>query len=287
MAAPTGPTVRRMRLGIELATLRKQRGMTVEQVIEDLGVSESQYRRVENGTSAFRKHSDLTAVLKRLGVTDKADVEFLLDMHKGSLHRGWWSTYWRTMPSGMAFYVGLEDGAKSIRCWQPNVVFGLLQTEEYARALIAAAKPVDETNTETVERGAELRMQRKKVLTREDPLDLRVILGEAALRNVVGSPDVMRAQYSEIIRLNELDNISIQILPSKEPAYRCAYDFTLMDFPEPLPTIAQMDTIDGGSSISDKQTDIWTFSRRFEALRDGALPAWDTPNFLEQLAREI
>ncbi|MFF9727018.1 helix-turn-helix domain-containing protein [Streptomyces gardneri] len=276
-----------MRLGKELETLRKQRGMTIEQVVDELGISESQYRRVENGTSAFRKHADLTAVLGRLGVTSKDDVEFLLDMHKGSLHRGWWSPFWRTMPSGMAFYVGLEDGAVSIRAWQPHVVFGLLQTEEYARALIAAAKPVDETNTETVERGAELRMQRKQVLTREDPLELRVILGEAALRNIVGSRDIMLKQYDELNRLNELDNVTIQILPSKEPTYRCAYDFTLMDFPDPLPVVAQMDTIDGGSSITDKQTDIWLFSRRFEALRDGALPVKRTPDFLHQLSREI
>ncbi|MFJ2785642.1 MULTISPECIES: helix-turn-helix domain-containing protein [unclassified Streptomyces] len=276
-----------MRLGIELAALRKQQGLTVDQVVDGLDISGSQYRRAENATGALRKNSDLVAVLGRLGVTEEADVNFLLDIHKGSLRRGWWSGFWRTMPSGMAFYVGLEDGAVSLRCWHPTLIFGLLQTEAYARALIELEKPVAETNTETVERGAEVRVQRKQVLTREEPLVLRVILAEAALRNVVGSADVMREQYEEIIRLNRLDHVSIQILPSKAPTYRCAYDFTLMQFPDPLPPVAQMDMIDGGSNITDKQADVWQFSRRFEALRDGALPVGETPNFLKQLSREI
>ncbi|MEW1700740.1 helix-turn-helix transcriptional regulator [Streptomyces sp. NPDC091278] len=276
-----------MRLGMELAALRRQQGLTVEQVVDGLDISGSQYRRAENATGALRKNSDLVAVLNRLGVTEEADVNFLLEIHKGSLRRGWWSGCWRTMPSGMAFYVGLEDGAVSLRCWQPTLVFGLLQTEAYARALIELEKPVAETNTETVERGAELRLQRKQILTREEPLVLRVILAEAALRNVVGSPDVMREQYEEINRLNKLDNVSIQILPWKAPTYRCAFNFALMEFPDPLPSVAQMDTIDGGSNITDKQADLSQFSRRFEALRDGALPVGETPNFLHQLAREI
>lgn len=287
MAAPTGPTVRRMQLGMELERLRDQRGLSMEQVVEGLPVSHSQYYKVSRGSSAFRKQEHLVLVLERLGVTDTDDVEFLVGIHRDSLNRGWWSTYSRTMPSGMAMYVGLEDGAKAMRGWNPHHVHGLLQTEAYTRAQFMAAKPVDETKTEAVERGVVVRMQRKAVLTRENPLELRVVMAEAGLRNIVGSPAVMREQYTEIIRLSELDNVTVQILPMKHATYRCAYDFTMMDFGEALPTVVAMDMIDGGSNITDKDTEIWQFSRRFDALRDGALPVGQTPKFLHQLAREI
>ncbi|MFB7868011.1 helix-turn-helix domain-containing protein [Streptomyces sp. NPDC056069] len=276
-----------MQLGAELERLRTQSGLTMDQVVEGLPVSSSQYYKVSRGTSAFRKQEHLVLVLERLGVTDKDDVAFLVDIHRDSLNRGWWSTYSRNMPSGMAFYVGLEDGARAIRGWQPTVVYGLLQTENYARALFSTAKPVDETKTEYIVRGVEVRMQRKEILTRENPLELRVILAEAALRNVVGNADVMREQYEEIIRLSELDNVTVQILRQGHGTYRCSYDFALMEFGDGLPTVVQMDMIDGGSNITDKDTEIWQFSRRFDALRDGALPVAETPKFLHQLAREI
>ncbi|WP_435059061.1 helix-turn-helix domain-containing protein [Streptomyces sp. bgisy060] len=276
-----------MQLGMELERLREQRGLSMEQVVEGLPVSQSQYYKVSRGSSAFRKQEHLVMVLERLGVTDDEDVSFLVDIHRDSLNRGWWSTYSRNMPSGMAFYVGLEDGAKAIRGWHPHIVHGLLQTEAYTRALFMAAKPVDETKTEDIERGVVVRKQRKAILTRENPLELRVVLAEAGLRNIVGSPEVMREQYEEIIRLSELDNVTVQILPMKHATYRCAYDFALMDFGEALPTVVQMDTIDGGCNVTDKDTEIWQFSRRFDALRDGALPVGETPNFLHQLSREI
>ncbi|MGW6054145.1 helix-turn-helix domain-containing protein [Streptomyces sp. NPDC055189] len=288
MAAPTGPTVRRMQLGAELERLRKQAGFTNHKdVVDGLPISESQYYRVARGLSAFRKQSDLIAVLERFGVTDEDDVQFLVDIHRDSLNRGWWSIYARTMPSGMAMYVGLEDGARSLRCWQPNLVFGLLQTDEYARAVFQHAKTVEERTTEFVERGIELRKERRSVLTREKAPEVRAILDEAACHKVMGSSAIMRAQIEHLIELSELENITIQVLPMTTPTYRCSHNFTLLEFDHPLPSVVQMDTVDGGSEISDKDTAIWQFSRRFEALRDGAVPVGDTPKFLHQLSRKI
>ncbi|MEW1546001.1 helix-turn-helix domain-containing protein [Streptomyces tsukubensis] len=287
MAAKTGPTVRRMQLGWELRRLRKNVGFTRVQAVEGLNFSETKLYRVEEGQTALPKQSDLRELLERYGITNEEDVEFLVDIHRDSLNRGWWSAYRSTLPSGMAMYVGLEDGAKTIRVWQANVVFGLLQTEAYARALFTSAKLVDEMRTEFIERGVSLRMERQEVLTRDNPAEVRIIMDEAALRRQVGSRDVMLEQYEEIVRLAAKDNVSVQILPMSASVYRCFHDFTLLEFEGQLPRVVQMDTEDGGASISDKDTTIWSFSRRFDALRDGALPVGETPNFLLQLAREI
>ncbi|MFJ8230677.1 helix-turn-helix domain-containing protein [Streptomyces sp. NPDC094448] len=287
MAAKTGPTVRRMQLGWELRQLRKNAGYTRAQAVEGLAFSESKLYRVEEGLTALPKQSDLRLLLERYNIIEEEDVEFLVDIHRDSLNRGWWSAYRSTMPSGMAMYVGLEDGAKAIRAWQPDLVFGLLQTEAYTRALFKGFKLVDELTTEFLERGVALRMERKEVLTRENPAEIRVIMDEAALRRQVGGRDVMVEQYEEIARFAALDNVSVQILPMHATTYRCFHDFTMLEFEGPLPTVVQMDIVDGGSSISDKDTTIWSFSRRFDALRDGALPVGETPNLLHQLSREI
>ncbi|WKE68162.1 DUF5753 domain-containing protein [Streptomyces sp. WP-1] len=220
------------------------------------GISTTRLYRVERGTSAFRRSVDLVAVLNAYGVTDKNDIDFLVSIHRDSLNRGWWSTYARTMPSGMAMYIGLEDGAKAIRAWQPDVVLGLFQTEEYARAVFEVGKPVEERTTEFVKKGIRLRMERQEIIIRDNPVEVRAILDEAALRRVMGSSQVMRGQMDRLCELAALDNVTIQILPLANPTYRHPFDFTLMEFDDRIPTVVQMDTVDGTSTLSDKDTEV-------------------------------
>jgi hypothetical protein len=286
MAAPTGPTVRRMQLGGELRRLREKAGFTLAEAVEGLTFSISKLYRVENGLTGLKAASELRVLLDRYGVTDEEDIDFLAEIHRDSLNRGWWSQYRSTMPSGMAMYVGLESGARSIRAWQPNVVLGLLQTERYVREMFQTAKPVEETNTEFVERNIQVRMERKENLTRKDSrLEVWAILDEAALRRVIGGPDVMSEQYEEIIRLSKLDNVTVQVLPLSSATYRSSSNFTLLEFDAPQLTVVQADMPEG-SIVSDKDTTIWAYTRRFDALRAGALAPGETPTFLHRLAGE-
>ncbi|WP_173405631.1 MULTISPECIES: helix-turn-helix domain-containing protein [Streptomycetaceae] len=276
-----------MQLGWELKRLRERCGFTLAEAVSGLTFSVSKLHRVENGLTALPKVADLRMLLERYGVDDEEDIAFLVETHRDSLNRGWWAQYRSTMPSGMAMYVGLESGAHSIRAWQPSVVLGLLQTERYARELFTTAKPVHETTTEFVERGIQLRIERKQILTRrEKPTKLWAILDEAVLRRVVGGHDVMREQYEEIIRLAALDHVTVQILPLDAVTYRSASNFTLLEFTTPLPTVVQSDGLDG-SNVNDKDVTVWAFSRQFDALRAGALAPSETPKFLHRLAREM
>ncbi len=276
-----------MQLGWELKRLRDEAGFTLAEAVDGLTFSTTKLFRVENGLSALPKSADLKALLDRYGVEAEDDVDFLMQIHRDSLNRGWWSIYRSVLPSGVGMHIGLENGARTSRTWQPHVVFGLLQTEHYTREMFLAAKPVEETTTEFVERHIQIRGERKRALTRRDsPLELWVIQDEASLRRVVGSPEIMREQYEEIQTLARLDNVTVQILPMATATYRTGANFNLWEFGSPLPTVVQSDAIDG-SDISDKETTIWSFSRRFEALRAGALAPGETPAFLQQLAREI
>ncbi|WP_328915486.1 MULTISPECIES: helix-turn-helix domain-containing protein [unclassified Streptomyces] len=276
-----------MQLGAELRRLREKVGFTLAEAVDGLTLSITKLYRVENGQTALKSAAELRVLLERYGVTNEEDIDFLVEIHRDSLNRGWWSQYRSTMPSGMAMYVGLESGARTIRAWHPNVVFSLLQTEGYVREMLQSAKPIEEHTTEFIERTIQLRMERKEHLTRRDNgLELWAILDEAALRKVVGSPDVMREQYEEIIRLSKLDNVTIQVLPLASATYRSSTNFTLLEFEAPLLTVVQTDVPEGGSNVSDKDTTIWAFTRRFDALRAGALAPGETPTFLHRLAGE-
>jgi transcriptional regulator with XRE-family HTH domain len=277
-----------MQLGAELRRLREKVHFTLTQAVDGLNLSTTKLYRVENGLTALKSVAELRVLLDRYGVTDEEDINFLTEIHRDSLNRGWWSQYRNVMPSGMAMYVGLESGARTVRAWHPSVIFSLLQTEAYVREMLLTAKPVEESTTEFVERTIQLRMERKEQLTRRDHgLELWAILDEGALRRAVGGRDVMLGQYEEIIRLSKLDNVTVQVLPLASTSYRSSTNFTMLEFEAPLLTVVQTDMPDGGSNVSDKDTTIWAFSRKFDALRAGALAPGETPTFLHRLAGEI
>ncbi len=295
VATKTGPTIRRMQLGQELRRLRQNalrddgegNGMTLAQAVKGLGFTESKLYRVENGLTGLPKVQDLKELLDRYGVTDPDDVEFLLEIHKNSLHRGWWSPYRSLMPSGFGMSVGLEGDAKILRVYQPDVVYGLFQTQAYMRAQFEVAKPVDERTTEFVERNIEIRMRRKEAITRSDrPVEVHAILEEAVLRRVFGDVDVMREQYEHLAELAALDHVTVQILPMAEPVYRARDNFVLMEFEPPLPRVVSMD-IQDTVSLTDKDTDIWRYARRFDVMRAGAPGPRETSGVLERLAQEM
>nr|WSX75806.1 helix-turn-helix domain-containing protein [Streptomyces sp. NBC_00899] len=287
MAARRGATFRRRELGKELRKLREARGMTIQQTATKLGFSHSKLARVEQGENDFPTVGDLTALIDLLARDlPRGDRETLLQLHRESLSKEPWTPYKAYMPSKMPTYRGLELDATVMRAFQPQFVFGLLQTRGYAAALYQIAKPVDETTTEYIEHNVELRLERKELITRStDPLEMRVIMDEAAVRRMVGGPDVMRAQFKEIVDLAALDNVTVQILPHDVVTYRAESNFTLLDFGDGLDPVVQSDqwnTI----SVTDERADVQRNVRRFDAMRDSAMPPARTAGFLEKLATE-
>lgn len=288
MAAPHRPTARRIELGHELRQLRKQAGLTLEEVAKHLRVSDTQMQRVETGMQSFRRADQLKKLLALYGVTDEDAVESLLAIQRDSSSQEWWTPHAGHLITGMPRFLGIESAAEEIRAYHPTRVYGLLQTEAYARALHENAKPIMETTTEFAEHNVQVRVKRKEALTRqENPLKLWVILYEPALRYVVGDTDVMREQYEEIVSLAALDNVTVQILPQTVRGYLGAYDFVILDLGDLLPTTVQVDTAWFGSAVTDKPREVGMFRRQMEALSRSALPPLDTPKFLNQLSREI
>lgn len=295
MAAKRGASGRRLELGIQLKQLRencppieegRSRGMTRKAAVRGLkALSEPSLARIENGELNFRRNpGDLRTLLKKYGVTDESLIEQLLELNREGANDEWLTQYRSFMPTGMPHYVGLEAEATVISAYHPTVVYGLLQTEAYARALFEVQRPVEDTTAEFVRRNVELRMERKRrVLERDGDVRLRVILGEAALRIPVGDDEVMREQYAEIIKLARQDHVSIQILPFTR-GYRSSNDFAILDLGK-LPARVQTDNAWGAVSTSDKPREVERFTRRFNAMVGVALGLEDTIDFMEELAR--
>ncbi|MGW6458118.1 DUF5753 domain-containing protein [Streptomyces sp. NPDC055078] len=295
MGAKRGATGRRLELGIQLRQLRENcppieenrlKGMTRKEAVRGLkDLSEPTLARIELGELNFRRNvGNLRALLKRYSVTDEELVKQLIELNREAPNEEWLTQYRSFLPPGMPHYVGLEAEAVAIAAYHPTVVHGLLQTKAYARALYEMGRPVEDTTAEFVNRHVELRMERKhRVLTREEPVRLRIILGEAALRIPIADDEVMREQYEEIIRLAQRDHVSIQVLPFRR-GYRSSHDFAILNLGE-LPPRVQADNAWGAVATSDKPREVSRFTRRFDAMVGVALGVEESIDFLSELAK--
>jgi hypothetical protein len=296
VGAKRGASGRRLELGIQLRQLRENcpgvervgaKGMTRREAVRGLPqLSEATLARIEKGELNFRRNvGNLRTLLKRYGVTDQDLVDELVELNRETSNEDWLTGYRSFMPPGMPHFVGLEAEAVAITAYHPTVVYSVLQTPAYAQALYETGRPVEDMTAEFIQRNVELRMERKRrVLKREEPVRLRVILGEAALRVPVGDDEVMREQYEEIVRLAGLDHVSIQLLPFRR-GYRSHHDFRILRLGDGLPARVQTDNAWGAVSASDKPREVERFTRRFDAMVGLALGVEDTITFVKELAR--
>lgn len=290
MAGKTRPTARKIFLGQELRRLRLlvRPALTIEEAAAGCPFSEAMLQRAETGISALRQAGHLRTLLERYGVTDEDTIAELLEIQREAASEEWVEEYTDSMtPSLMTKFVAIEEAALTIRAYHPLLPWGSLQTERYARALFGMQQPVLEVPTESVDRAVRLRMRRAEFFTREDPVQLLAVIGEPALRHIVGGIDVMQEQCEALIKLSELEHVSIQILPSHGTRYRFASDFSILDLGAPLPQQVQADTAWGAVSMTGKARMVGIFTRRFERLSASALPPEESADFIRKLAREI
>jgi transcriptional regulator with XRE-family HTH domain len=285
-ASGEGPTVRRRRLGMELRALREAAGLNSQQAAEELGCSQSKISRVENGKTPVSVR-DVRDLLVLYRVTDEQQRERLLSLARESRQRGWWAEFGPWLPSGFDTYAGMEAATASVRAYQAQLVHGLLQTEDYARALLSALRVEDTRNT--VEKLVDFRMTRQAQLTRAGtPLRLWVILEEEVLKRPVGGRAVMQAQLQRILESAEEPAITVQVLPTSRGAHAgLDGSFSLFEFPDPGdPDVAY---VGGpvGTVFIEKFEDVKRFAIRFDHLRAAALDIGESADLIARTARDM
>ncbi|MGW2764921.1 helix-turn-helix domain-containing protein [Streptomyces sp. NPDC001275] len=281
MASNVNPTVRRRRLGQELRRLRELKGMTAEEVAERLLVSQSKISRLENGRRSISQRDvrDLCGVYE---VEDHRIVDSLMQMAKDSRQQGWWHSF-GDIPYSV--YIGLETDAASLRIYDPQVVPGLLQTRQYAEALIAGALP--ETAPADIEKRVQVRMRRQeRISAAENPLRLWTVLDEAALRRIVGSPALMREQMEHLVEQSRLPHVTVQVIPFDMGAHPGLNgQYAILEFPDTADSSVVY--IEGVTSdlYLEKANDVQKYSVMYEHLRAQALNVEQSRQFIADIAK--
>ena len=210
MPADGKPTVRSRRVGTELRRLREDAGVTTAQAAELLSCSPAKISRIENGIVSVRV-VDLRLLLDRYGDQDQEHRTYLERLARESNKRGWWQDYDDTIPPYYADFIGLETDASYIKTWEATIVPGLLQTPEYARAVMLANPAM--ISPDKLENFISIRHERQARLEQGTDVRLDAVIWEAVLITTVGSDEVQRGQLSRLLELMDRPNISVQVLP--------------------------------------------------------------------------
>jgi transcriptional regulator with XRE-family HTH domain len=283
MATPS-PTVRRKRLGSELRRLREQAELTCEDVGQRLECSGTRISRMETGRISVRP-GDVRELLEVYGVTG-AGADSLVQLAREARRKGWWHAYGRVLPPWFEAYIGLESEAVRLRDFQVLAVPGLLQTEDYARAVLRAA-PRPRSSAE-IDRQVALRMQRQAVLAQGGPPDLWVVLSESVLRVHAGGPALMRAQFRRLAGDAERPNITLQVLPFTSAAHvHPISPFTMLEFPDAAdPAVVYLEHLTG-SLIVENEDDVRRYRAVFDHLRAEALGTGPSADLIARAAAEL
>lgn len=265
MSRTYSPTVRRRRLASELRRLRERAGLTIDEVGEKLECSASKVSRIETGQVGVTPR-DARDMLELYGI-EPDELEALVHLAREARNKGWWHAYGEIFTGA---FVGLESEACSLRAFQALLVPGLLQTEDYVRAVIRAIRP--DATEQQVERKVAGRITRQKLLTEPDPPEYWAVIDEAVLHRTVGGTAVQRRQLLHLCAMAALPHVTLQVVPFGAGAHPgMEGPFLILSFPEPAdPDVVYVENTTNGVYL-EQQSDVRTYTLMFDHLRAAAL----------------
>lgn len=279
MAGPQSPIGSRRRLGAELRRLRNESRLTLDEVAERMTCSTSKISRLETG-KGVPKIPDVSELMRIYGVGSDAERDLLLRLvHDGREH-GWWEPYTDGVQPERHFlvspsrYTSLENDARMVRCFDLTAVHGLLQTEDYMRAVLE--QWLLHHTSEEIDRLTALRLRRQQALWRKrDPLEVVGVVDESVLWRPVGGPVVIAGQLRRLLELTELPNVTIRVLPATTGFLRAhVAAFVLLGIPAELGSDVVYMEGQAGHAFLDARPDIELYEEVFaDALGRALSPA--------------
>lgn len=226
-------TVLRRDIGRRFVELRKAAGLTLDDAASKWGWSRSTLQRLENGVESVRFRPREVLALLDLYSASEHDRTLLTGMTETAMQStSWWHDYdGSAIPKWFKLYIGLENGAASIREYDPELIPGILQTRGYAEQVNRT--PVDSLDDEDVQRRVAVRLERQSLLTRFGAPQFTAVLNEAVLRRVVGGPAIMAEQLLHLLKATELPNVTVRVLPFTAGLHAGAFGgaFSFLEFP--------------------------------------------------------
>ncbi|GAB3903686.1 helix-turn-helix domain-containing protein [Microbispora bryophytorum] len=283
--AGSGPTALRILLGSQLRKLRESKSISRDQAGQCIRASESKISRMELGRVGF-KERDVVDLLALYGVEDEETRDVVMNLVERANEPGWWHRFNDLLPSWFQAYVGLEEAAERIRTYEVQFVPGLLQTKEYARAVIMAgavgAVP------EEIARRVDLRLERQSILDGENSPKFWAVIDEAALRRPIGGVEVMRGQIQHLIDLMNQPNVTIQVIPFSYGGHAAEGGaFSILRFGDPdLPDIVYVEQL-ASALYLDKREEVDRYSEVMERLCAVSTTPTETVDLLRQIMADL
>jgi len=278
------PTVRLRRLAAELRRLRKGADLTREAVTDKTGINNATLYRIE--TARARPQMRTLASLLNLYEVDDEQRSYLTSLCRDASQQGWLRPYHSDLPEEYTAYISFESEAQGVRNYESLFIPGLLQTEDYARAVIRGVLP-SATDAEVEDR-VRARIERQDVLSKDTPLKFWAVLDEAALHRVVGGPAVMRAQLDRLASAAKAPSVTFQVIRFGAGAHPgMPGQFVLMDFIDPMDTdMIYIDTM-AGDLFLESDADISRYRTIFDNLVAVALSPNDSVSLVADIANEL
>ncbi|MBF6135749.1 helix-turn-helix domain-containing protein [Nocardia otitidiscaviarum] len=285
-------TLPRRQLGRYLRDWRTQAGLTIAEAAKLMEWGASTLQRLEKGNADRIRTIDIQELCRIYGIPDEI-AEGLKGLAQQAAVKSWWHSYGDLIPENFDVYVGLEASAQQLSCYQSELVPGLLQTADYARALNRLGYP-DDSEAE-LERRVQLRMQRQALITRRHhPASVAMVLHESVLHRLVGSAKVMAAQVRHLAELSTRDNVALRILPFSAgvPLGLSTGPFVILEFGtdgrgQPVePPVVYVEGFTGDLYL-ERQGDVQRYSRALDCLERCASDIQTSRNLLRQVAKEF
>jgi len=279
-----GPTALRIVLGTQLRRLREARGITAAVAGHAIRASHAKISRMELGRVGFRDR-DVADLLTLYGITDEQQRRAFLTLVRRANVPGWWHQYSDIVASWFEIYLGLEQASSVIRTYQPQLIPGLLQTEDVARGVIELGHP--RPSDDDLERRVSLRMARQEILTQPAAPQLWAVIEEATLWRLNGR-SVMRDQIDHLITMAELPNVALQLIPIHSGAHvALGGPFTILRFAEPdLPDIVYLEQLSSALYL-DKEEDIQHYRTIMDRLCVQSKSPAETISFLSNVRNDL
>ena len=283
MAERISPTLRRRRLATRLRQLREQAGLTVAAAADAVEWTPSKVVWIE-GNRGKRPHPNDVRLLCGAYSASPEITESLVQLARDGRMKGWWDPYAHYLPNPYENYVGLEAEAATVLNFELGMIPGLLQTADYARAMIEGPA---EIGADKVDKRVEVRTTRQTYLRQDPPMRLLTVIDEAALHRQVGGPEVMRAQLRHLIDIaEELPRVTIQVIPFARGAHPSMTNgFAILQFPEPEdPDVVYIENAAGGLWL-EKDAEVTEHHVAFQHLLGTADSARDTIALIAKMAK--
>lgn len=269
-------TVRRRRLSAALRELREKDGRTAKEVADLLEWPASKLTHMERNEWKLPRVQDIRVLLDVYGITDERAREELVTLARDGRQRGWWHAYREMLSESYSTYIGLEAEASTLLTYQPTVIPGLLQTDDYARVLIEAGPA--ELGEEGIERRVKVRSERQGILSGDDPARIWAVIDEAALRRFGGAPEVRREQLEHLAMLAKTARVTLQVIPFSAGMHAgsAGGSFTILQFPEEADADAVYVDTFAGELFVEELEEVGRFHTAFRHLVGAALSPVDT-----------